>query len=492
MRCEKSPSSGVCASELRVHVPSSVMETVAICPACGQANEPDAAYCLQCRIRLDRAEHVSPDEAEARARQRRFRLLLRRALRWGLIAAVAFAAGFWAFWNLGPGRSPPVPSSDLSSVPRSDADWPMLGRDPSHTGLNTWGESVPEGKVVWRLETAAPFESYPAVVDGTVYVSTGDKRVMALNAESGEVVWETDVGGPVASSPAVAGDLLYVGLRDNRVIALSTVNGEQVWEHLTRGYIVASPTVREGIVYIGSSDERLYALDARTGEEFWSFKADGRLQASPAVSDEVIGIVTQGRAVHILEAVSGRLRLDFSITGESIAPPALDDDLLYAADSRGAIVGVDWRKQQVPFEKLARFVRTQLFVWQFVGTLPPPKGYVWNFRARRLRFQSAPALGHGHLFAASDTGILFALDRSNGELAWRFQAEGKVVGSPSVADDYVYFGDSTGTVYEVDALSGDQARRFTIDGGGEIVSTPVIAGGTMFVTDKNGVLYAIR
>ena len=468
------------------------MGTVAICPACGQSNELDSSYCFHCWVGLARAEHVSAEEAERRARQRRLRRLFRRWLRWGLIAAVALAIGFWVIWSLGVGRNPPVPSSDVSSAPMSEADWPMIGRDPSHTGLNSWGDGVPEGKVVWKLETGAPFESSPAVVDGTVYVSTGDKRVMALDAESGEVVWETDVGGPVASSPAVAGGLLYVGLRDNRFIALSTASGELVWAHLTRGYIVASATVRNGIVYIGSSDERLYAFDAQTGEEFWSFKAAGRINASPAVSDEVIGIVSQGRAVQILDALTGRLRLDFNITGESIAPPTLDDYLLYAADSRGAIVGIDWTKRQLPFEKLARFIRTQLFVWQFVETLPPPKGYVWNYRQRGQRFQSATVLGHDHLFAVSDTGILLALNRSDGELAWRSRVDGKVVGSPSIAGNYVYVGDSTGTVYEIDALNGELARRFTIDGGGEIVSTPVIAGGTMFVTDKNGTLYAIR
>ena len=466
------------------------MGTVAICPACGQSNELDTAYCSQCRVRLARAEHVSLEEAEKRARKRRFAALRRRLLRWGIIAAVALAIGYWVFWSLGPGRSPPVPSSDVSSTPTNDSDWPMIGRDPSHSALGSWPDSVPEGHIVWQLKTDAPFESSPAVVGDTVYVSTGDRRVMALDAGSGDVIWETDVGGPVASSPAVAGGLLYIGLRDNRVIALSTSTGEQAWEHLTDGYIVASPTVKAGIVYIGSSDERLYALDALTGEDFWSFKAAGRLQASPAVSDDVIGIVSQGRVAQVLDAVSGRRRLDFNIAGESIAPPALDDNLFYAVDSRGAVVGIDWRQKQVPGEKLARWVRTQLYVWQFVGSLPPPKGYVWNFRQRGQRFQSAPALGHGHIFVVSDTGALFALDRSQGTLAWKSQLEDWVVGSPSVAGDTVYVGDKGGIIYGFDALTGEERWRFEVEGG--VVSTPVIAGGTMYVTTESGLLYAIR
>ena len=441
---------------------------------------------------MGRADHVSLSEAEMRQRRWQTAERRRRLVRCGLLLAVGLAIGGWVFWSLGPGGRPPEPTSNVSSAPTTEADWPMLARDPSHSALSSWSDGVPEGRIVWHLQTDAPFESSPAVVGDTVYVSTGDRRVMALDAESGEVVWETDVGGPVASSPAVAGGLLYVGLKDGRIIALSVDNGTQAWEFLTGGYIVASPTVSEGIVYIGSSDERLYALDALTGELFWSYKAAGRLQASAAVSDEVIGIVSQGRAAQILDAVSGRHRLDFNIAGESVAPPALDGDLLYAVDNRGAVVSIDWRQKEVPFEKTARWVRTQLYVWQFVGSLPPPKGYVWNFRQRGQRFQFAPALGYDRIFVVSDTGALFALDRSNGKLAWKSQLDNWVAGSPSVADETVYVGDTGGVIYGIDALSGEERWRFELDSGDGVVSTPVIAGGTMYVTTESGALYAIK
>ena len=468
------------------------METVAICRACGQSNDLEDTYCSRCRVPLERANHVPLSEAEMRQRRWRVAALRRRIIRWGLLIALALAAGGWVFWTLGPSRTPPVPTSDVSSAPVTEADWPMLGRDPSHSALVSGPHTLPEGRLAWKLQTGAPFESSPAIVGGTVYASTGDRRVLALNAETGEVIWETDVGGPVASSPAVAGGLLYVGLKDGRVIALSVDDGSQAWEFLTGGYVVASPTVSEGIVYIGSSDERLYALDALTGEEFWSYEAAGRLQASAAVSDKVIGIVSQGRAAQVLDAVSGRHRLDLNIAGESIAPPALDDNLLYAVDNRGAVVGMDWRQKEVPFEKTARWARTQLFVWQFVGSLPPPKGYEWSFRVRRQRFQSAPALGHDRLFVVSDTGSMFALDRSDGSLAWRSELDNWVNGSPSVAGDTVYVGDKGGVLYGFDAFSGEERWRFAVDDGDGIVSTPVIADGTMYVTSENGVLYAIR
>ena len=468
------------------------METVAICSACGQSNVLEDTYCSRCRVPLERASHVTLSEAELRQRRWRAAAQRRRIIRWGLLIAFALVIGGWVFWILGPSRTPPVPSSDVSSAPKTEGDWPMFGRDPSHSALVSGSDAMLEGRIAWRLQTGEPFESSPAVVGGTVYVSTGDRRVMALNAESGEVIWEIGVGGPVASSPAVAGGLLYVGLKDARIIAVSVDDGTQAWEFLTDGYIIASPTVHAGIVYIGSSDERLYALDALTGELFWSNKAAGRLNASAVVSDEVIGISSQGRATQIFDAVSGRHRLDFNMAGESIAPPLLDDEFVYAVDNRGAVVGIDWSKHELPFEKTARWVRTQLYVWQLVGSLPPPKGYVWNFRQLSQRFKAAPALGHDRIFVVSDTGALYALDRSDGRLAWEFQTNDRVIGSPSVAGDTVYLGDASGVIYGIDSLSGEERWRFAVDDGDGIVSTPVISGGTMYVTSENGVLYAIR
>ena len=53
-------------------------------------------------------------------------------------------------------------------------------------------------------------------------------------------------------------------------------------------------------------------------------------------------------------------------------------------------------------------------------------------------------------------------------------------------------GDKGGIIYGFDAPTGEERWRFTVDAKDDIVSTPVIAGGTMFVTTEDGVLYAIR
>ena len=466
------------------------METVAICPACGHLNDVDAPYCVSCRVPMRRAMRVSPEEAREYRRVHLARLLRRRIVRWGAVIALVMLVGGWTFWTIGPGNNPPDPVSDITSAPATASDWPMSQREPLHTASTSGMSELPSGQVLWRIQIDAGFDSSPSVVDGTVYASSGDQRVLALNAESGRLIWETDLDGPMASSPTVAGDLLYFGLTDGRIIALSTLDGSPVWDFETDNFIVASPTVSEGIVYIGSGDNRLYALDALTGEHYWNYETDGRIPASPVVSDSVVGVVSQDRQVHILDAVTGRYRLRFNMIGELIASPVLDDRLMYAADSRGTVVGIDWKQREVPFERTARWVRTQLFVWQLVGSLPPPKGLVWGFRQPRESFVTSMALGHDRLFVASDAGVLFALDRSEGSPEWTFRADSRITGGPSVAGQTVYVGDSEGFLYGIDVASGKERWRIAVDD--KIVSAPVIAGDTLFVTTAAGALYAIR
>ena len=465
------------------------MELIALCSVCNGRNSTDDVYCVHCRVPLERAVRVSPEEAVDLERRFRVRRRLRRLTRWGIVAAVALLAGALTFWWLGIGRSPPEPLSNISSAPVSAAEWPMAGRDTTHTSTRADGLDI-SGSIAWTFETAAPFEASPAVVAGVVYAATGDKRVVALNAETGALIWESEVTGPVASSPAVAGDLLYTGLRDGRVIALSTKDGALVWEYQTGDFIVASPTARDGIVYIGSSDRKMYALDALTGEKFWSYKTDGRIRTGASVSDAVVAFVSEDRHVYILDAPSGQFRLDFRVLGQTNGAPVVDDDLVYTSDSRGVVAGIDWHQKQLPFEKTARWARTTLYVWQLVDTLPRPKGFAWSMRQRSEGYIFTPALSGDKLFLASETGALVAAGRSGEGIQWRFEADTRFEAGASVAGDTVYVGDADGTLYAVGAEDGVERWRVALDDG--VASEPVIAGNTLYVATETGTLFAIR
>jgi outer membrane protein assembly factor BamB len=127
----------------------------------------------------------------------------------------------------------------------------------------------------------------------------------------------------------------------------------------------------------------------------------------------------------VLDATTGQHRLDLP-TSDTRGSPAIDENNVYVADSRGVMTAVDWSKSELPFEKTAQWVRTQLFWWKLVDTLPPPKGFVWSFRRFRQSFVGTPTIGEDNVYVASNTGAVFALSRSDGRLEWTFKSDERI------------------------------------------------------------------
>ena len=461
------------------------METVVVCPACGHQNSPQTPLCANCRGRLARGTVVTEEEGFELERRRRAAAKRQRLVRWGLGVLIVLGVVAWiAYKNTG---ALPPPVSSISAVPMP-GDWAMFQRDPAHAAFVSDEGAVLKGELKWRFMTDAPIFSSPAVVGGQVYLSTGDRRIVALDAEAGGLIWEYEVNSPVNSSPAVAGDLLFVGLRDGRVLALHKDTGEIQWEFRTGGPVYSSPAVHLGVLYVGSGDSRLYALDAMTGEERWSYLTGGWVTSDPAVNHDVVAVTSRDRYLYLIDIGTGERRLDYLASFTS-GSPALHGNKVYAADKGGVLRAIDWRKRELPFEKAARWVRNHLFAWGVVDTVPPQKGFVWGFHQPTERFAGTPVVAGDKIYIGSDSGTLFALNRSTGEEVWTFRAESRLIASPSVVRQTVFVGDTDGLLYAVDALTGEVRWEFKT--GGRISSTPVVANGVLYLASWDGTLYAI-
>jgi outer membrane protein assembly factor BamB len=74
-------------------------------------------------------------------------------------------------------------------------------------------------------------------------------------------------------------------------------------------------------------------------------------------------------------------------------------------------------------------------------------------------------------------------------LQWRVATHGDVVSSPVVSGGTVYVGSGDGTLYAIDLASGRVA--WTFDAGGPIASSPAVAQGLVFVGTRAGVFLAV-
>lgn len=80
--------------------------------------------------------------------------------------------------------------------------------------------------------------------------------------------------------------------------------------------------------------------------------------------------------------------------------------------------------------------------------------------------------------------------RQFGGLQWRFVTEGPVRSTPVVAGGTVYVGSSDGHLYAIDLDKGDGMWSF--DAGSSISSSPAIAYGLVYFTARDNALYAVE
>ena len=88
---------------------------------------------------------------------------------------------------------------------------PMFRGDPAHTGVNPGPGFESSPRLLWRFQTGGNVDSSPAVVDGVVYIGSGDEYVYALDAATGKQDWRFQTGGYVLSPPAVMDGVVYIG-----------------------------------------------------------------------------------------------------------------------------------------------------------------------------------------------------------------------------------------------------------------------------------------
>ncbi len=66
----------------------------------------------------------------------------------------------------------------------------------------------------WSLETGAFEWAAPVWADGTVYATSEDGFLYALDEATGTQRWRFPIGEAKGSSPAVVGGVVYVGTSD--------------------------------------------------------------------------------------------------------------------------------------------------------------------------------------------------------------------------------------------------------------------------------------
>ena len=262
---------------------------------------------------------------------------------------------------------------------------PALSDDGSRVYVTTGGNATllaldaQDGTTNWTYDLGGEVPTYgaPTVVEGTVYLATGNGEagsVHAVDAATGEGLWSTAIGGGVFFGPSVSdGVAVAASTATGRVVALDSSTGDLLWER-SETISITLPAIDAGKVYLGTSNESftsgsVLALDLQTGAEVWEVEGHGDTQGS--------------------------------------SPVLYDDLVILGSHTAGSVSAYD----------------------ATTGEL------VWNHFVGSAVTSSVAATTSGVILGASQNWSVYALDATTGDLLWEDQLPGPILASAAVSDD---------------------------------------------------------
>jgi outer membrane protein assembly factor BamB len=335
-------------------------------------------------------------------------------------------------------------------------------------------------KRVWDFETGDAIQSHVTATSDTVYVSSLDGKVYALNTErEGKRRWAAGTKGQVVSTPIVDGDYVYAGSLDHSFYAFDRTSGRVRWKHDTGSPVFSTAAIAGGTVCVGGN-EKIYGLDAKTGSVKWTQDADGWFQSRAATDGTTFYLGDWANTLYALDAATGtprwKVKMGRGRTGAlgfyyspAISSPAVANGRVYVCTNDNTLHAVN--------------SQTGEDAW----TAKAPTG-------RDTFGYNSPLVHEDRIYLGGlgKNGDIYAIDARNGEIIWRTATGAENYdSSPVMAGRHVVIGSVQGTFFWIDPATGDIKHRYSIDPG-HCFSTPAADSQNLYATSMSGSLFAIK
>ena len=222
------------------------------------------------------------------------------------------------------------------------------------------------GELVWRQASLQPAltlrgASDPVIVRDAVFVGLASGEVKGFRLENGAPLWSSRVSVPKGSTelermvdikgtPLVSGDTIYLSSFQGNVAALDMYSGRHRWNKEISSY----KSMAEGFGALYLTDEKSYvtSVDQRTGASNWrQEKLEYRHLSAPAVFNNYILAGDLEGYLHILSQVDGSQAGRFKAGSAAISTaPVVNGDMIFVMNSVGELMAL--RQKYTPLAEL--------------------------------------------------------------------------------------------------------------------------------------------
>lgn len=395
------------------------------------------------------------------------------------------------------------PDPDLVSelialpAPRELTDgWPQAGSRPSkgvgHVSAASnldiaWRSNVGDGS-----DNKSALTTPPVASADTIYTIDSRQRIVATDAATGNRRWSEKLesgsrrdGTGIGSGIGLEGNTLVIASAFGFVAALDATNGSELWRTSTEAPMTGSPTIKDGRVFVSSNNNEVLTMDLATGELIWSDQAiaeSARVLGSPspaAVEDIVVAPYSSGEIIAYLASNGRRLWSEALASAGQFTPISSINDIGARPVLGGGLV----------------FAASQSGVLAAIDGRTGDR--VWQ---QPIGTTQAPALAGEYLFVVGVDAELAALKAGTGQVVWvkdleKFSNEKKQKGrltyaGPIIASGRIMVVSSKGELIAFDPQTGDEIDRLKL--GDPVYIEPIAVQDKLIVLTDDARLIAIR
>lgn len=302
---------------------------------------------------------------------------------------------------------------------------------------------VSTGKQLWRRNAGPVAEDDPVITggiayaSGVLYVTNGESEILAVKPDTGDIIWRRKIPAPSRAAPTVMDGRVFITTLDNRLVALGAADGVPLWEYTalseTAGLVGgASPAADATMVVPAFTSGEIMALRVENGSVIWSdnlanLKRIGGLAGlsdikAPPVIDKglVIGISYSGRLAAI-DSLTGNRVWQREISGSNT--PWMAGNHIFVLSTENQLVAMGRETGTI----------------RWVIGLP-------RYHKDEPVIYTGPVLAGGRLILAGTAGRVLEINPETGEILRQWDSGGTVAIPPIVAGGTLYLLTEDGTL----------------------------------------------
>lgn len=340
----------------------------------------------------------------------------------------------------------------------------------------------------------SPDLPFPDVYSQTLFVSSNNQIVYALDPVSGERKWKFPVQGEVHATPVLFNKMVYVATTTGMLYKIDVQYGKEISSRNFTAPIIGTPIMRDGVMLVPAGNT-LYAIDPNSLANIPTitpFDIGGNILSSPALHNIAGG---QSKAIFVsgMNNTVVALRPDLTQIWSFIpvdngafysSPCAVNDSFVYVGNDNGKLYAINTvdgtEKWNFTTAGQVRSSPIQIGGNVLVGS-NDRNFYSVDSATGLLRWkvltgdviQSSPAVFNQNVYFGSYDGNMYCVDIIDGTVKWKMLTGGLVKSSPLLYKGDVYFGSFDKNLYRLDASDGSQ-KIFPVNINGQMVTSPII------------------